>query len=1551
MHQTRRRKKRPSYGVRTIEIARGKNGFGFTISGQAPCILSCIAATSPAEASGLRPGDYLIAVNGQNVSKALHDDVVRMIGSCQGILKLQIAENYYSNSSDDEVTTTSARPRPRYPNRFRQRHQNHHSHHHSHHHHHHHHHHLNAFSHLNTANNSSSSLPDTCNQQQASIYSDNSDYKNITGVNSSQKNWLTGNNNSNNSNNNVNSSRKTATDSQSGEIKSWNALQQLPTAATTSSSCKYFEPLNNSVVSVNKSKYVGFQHHVDRKKAVAAPDRKDHRSEQERLWDAPEKENCQPLFSEHEINSMIYPSLQQLQCNSDTEEPIYKAVVGYLGTIEMPKEPHVPCHRLSAIRNCIRRLRVEKKVHTLVLLKVFGDRVTLINSHGANLAEFPTERITFCGAYADDKKFFGLVTTRNVAEELLAAAAREEEPTIKSSSCHVFMVDPKLLLHEEHLKRAKSFRFECTPDMGSGHGECCEFPETVDAILVAIVGLYRGRAGMPMDLDAHVSPQPSNTSSNSDSGIGFRDEGQNSDRVSIVDIDNDYGYVNPVAINNGPKPNLTPSWRCGLPLSGNAGGPSGLKPPIQVENCGEKSVDCIPVAKKCSVNGNKLTVRVMPDPVNSASSFMSTPKGPMKYFTNKMDEDKLNGLNFEAGSISPMLVSASSGPEVVQLAQVHGLCPQQQPYTGSQSSTTVTNTASDLMTETNSEIPAYNDCCGGNESDCGTTMLADDPAENICEQEEGSQDVNPPSQAEDSDGSGLENDAGSEYLRVSRSTSFRKHLKMRFGGHSKYSERVSNGCVMPVGDPMDVKCTRVNSAVSSELSMNMGNGNRCSSVIGGVGRTGCWAISFEKLLSDPAGLHTFAEFLKKEFSYENIAFWVACERFRRLTNAEEIKSYGKAIFYRHLSSEASEPVNVDSHARQKVDDGLSAPTTNLFLLPQKQIFNLMKFDSYARFLKSPLYQDCALKEAAGEPLPYLGDKNLDTDSTDNLKDYKKCKNKDDSEDRRRKSLLPWHRNKSGKSKKDKNNKKRDKKDDGVSSSRSDITGSRSSLASSDLPSAAQRQSSEEDGVSYCRILLPDQSTTIVSVKPNETIGSCLNRVLDRRGMCFSGYEAHFGNSEKEIDLEGDCTLINGQEIRIEERVTFQIELPNQKKFVSVKAKPNISLADALRPVLLKFGHPIDSVSVLQNGIGEKVDVTMLASAFDSNRLIIQKKNSGLRNGKAPLTNDSSDSTTETTWKAVDCSYTQENNSQGKNCTMKPPVAPTTQKKKDNEEMYHLWKRAQCSRLDDQRGTEINFELPEFLRVQSHMPEGRASEPVCSSRCKRDNCGGVSSKMSRLNSELPLSKTFVHLGEEMFVKNGIIPTADQAEDYFGGGSSIESGDVMVNSRRVDHSKLSAMRPCSHPPITGHQWGRMTECGLPSRKEMNVSVPGMTKVPTDASGKRILERSFSPSSVPMPNDIPNTSINADMADYSPPTPLKAKFTNGRPSSVFIRFPDEPPPLPPKPRPRRPVPLVPFVNSTKNDEFCEGDYNFRAHTNTKCGDQVTNSLYADKLSVSFV
>lgn len=76
--------------LRGVEVIRGRAGYGFTISGQRPCLLSGILEGSPADLVGLKQGDHIMAINGTDVSAALHETVVQLIGSCKGPLQLVV---------------------------------------------------------------------------------------------------------------------------------------------------------------------------------------------------------------------------------------------------------------------------------------------------------------------------------------------------------------------------------------------------------------------------------------------------------------------------------------------------------------------------------------------------------------------------------------------------------------------------------------------------------------------------------------------------------------------------------------------------------------------------------------------------------------------------------------------------------------------------------------------------------------------------------------------------------------------------------------------------------------------------------------------------------------------------------------------------------------------------------------------------------------------------------------------------------------------------------------------------------------------------------------------------------------------------------------------------------------------------------------------------------------------------------------------------------------------------------------------------------------------
>lgn len=133
-----------------------------------------------------------------------------------------------------------------------------------------------------------------------------------------------------------------------------------------------------------------------------------------------------------------------------------------------------------------------------------------------------------------------------------------------------------------------------------------------------------------------------------------------------------------------------------------------------------------------------------------------------------------------------------------------------------------------------------------------------------------------------------------------------------------------------------------------------------------------WGTSFERMLQDVAGMQTFSEFLKKEFSAENIYFWTACERYRQTESEVERIALARQLYGKHLANTSSDPVNVDSQARNLSDEKLASGAVDIFAAAQKQIFNLMKFDSYQRFIRSDLYKSCVEAEQKQRTLPFTG---------------------------------------------------------------------------------------------------------------------------------------------------------------------------------------------------------------------------------------------------------------------------------------------------------------------------------------------------------------------------------------------------------------------------------------------------------------------------------------------------------------------------------------------------------------------------------------------------
>nr|XP_019939856.1 PREDICTED: regulator of G-protein signaling 12-like isoform X2 [Paralichthys olivaceus] len=514
-------------------------------------------------------------------------------------------------------------------------------------------------------------------------------------------------------------------------------------------------------------------------------------------------------------------------------------------------------------------------------------------------------------------------------------------------------------------------------------------------------------------------------------------------------------------------------------------------------------------------------------------------------------------------------------------------------------------------------------------------------------------------------------------------------------------------------------------------------------------RVASWAVCFERLLQDPVGVRYFSEFLKKEFSEENILFWQACEFFSHVpeNDKKQLSQRAREIYNSFLSSKATTPVNIDSQA-QLADDILNAPRPDMFKEQQLQIFNLMKFDSYTRFLKSLLYQECMLAEVEGRPLPdpyHIPSSPTSKHSTtgsdrSNLstpkKEDKKSKSgrslnedsRDDSGDRRKGMFFSWSRNRSF----GKGPKKRDLADFNYnfsgSNGRRESQGSLSSGASLELGTSGSGRnegdasrgavslSTERGGGSaplrQCNISLPDGSCCSVPLRAGVSIRDLLLGLCEKLCINLAAIDLFLVGGEKPLVLDQDCMTLCSRDLRLEKRTLFRLDLVPINRSVGLKAKPTKPVTEVLRPVVAKYGLHLSDLVARISGESEPLDLGLPISNLDGLRVVLDiaehapgkdKQKGAPSKSHIPASTSRNQSTTgedRPTGKAGSPHPLGENGKAGHspdprglalpNHSVSLHKAPEKRKQKkinidEAEEFFDLISKAQSNRADDQRG--------------------------------------------------------------------------------------------------------------------------------------------------------------------------------------------------------------------------------------------------------------------------
>lgn len=117
-----------------------------------------------------------------------------------------------------------------------------------------------------------------------------------------------------------------------------------------------------------------------------------------------------------------------------------------------------------------------------------------------------------------------------------------------------------------------------------------------------------------------------------------------------------------------------------------------------------------------------------------------------------------------------------------------------------------------------------------------------------------------------------------------------------------------------------------------------------------------WKKSFSHVMSSQNGRVVFGNFLKSEFSEENLDFWEACEDYKK-SAPSEMQSRAKQLYLQHVEADAPQEVNLDAMTREETRQNVQNACPSCFNEAQKMIYTLMEKDSYRRFLKSKVIQD------------------------------------------------------------------------------------------------------------------------------------------------------------------------------------------------------------------------------------------------------------------------------------------------------------------------------------------------------------------------------------------------------------------------------------------------------------------------------------------------------------------------------------------------------------------------------------------------------------------
>ncbi|XP_011482639.1 regulator of G-protein signaling 17 isoform X1 [Oryzias latipes] len=97
-----------------------------------------------------------------------------------------------------------------------------------------------------------------------------------------------------------------------------------------------------------------------------------------------------------------------------------------------------------------------------------------------------------------------------------------------------------------------------------------------------------------------------------------------------------------------------------------------------------------------------------------------------------------------------------------------------------------------------------------------------------------------------------------------------------------------------------------------------------------------WARSFDMMLRSFEGREIFREFLRSEYSEDNLLFWLACEELKKETNPSVVDEKARIIYEDYVSILSPKEVSLDSCVREGINQSLAEPSNVILQRPPGQ---------------------------------------------------------------------------------------------------------------------------------------------------------------------------------------------------------------------------------------------------------------------------------------------------------------------------------------------------------------------------------------------------------------------------------------------------------------------------------------------------------------------------------------------------------------------------------------------------------------------------------------